>query len=73
MGFPRYHGAEGVEEFCRRLVDEAGVLLLPSTIYRSEVGPSFPDRFRLGYGRRGLAEGLAAMAEHIEHSVRAGS
>ena len=58
MGFPRYLGAEGVEEFCRRLVEEAGVLLLPSTIYRSEVGPSFPDRFRLGYGRRASTRGL---------------
>lgn len=73
MGFPRYLGAEGVEEFCRRLVEEAGVLLLPSTIYRSEVGPSFPDRFRLGYGRRGLDEGLAAMADHIDRRVGAGS
>jgi hypothetical protein len=49
------------------------VLLLPSTIYRSEVGPSFPDRFRLGYGRRGLDEGLAAMADHIDRRVGAGS
>ena len=73
MGFPRYLGAEGVEEFCRRLVEEAGVLLLPSTIYRSEVGPSFPGRFRLGYGRRGLDEGLAAMADHIDRRVGAGS
>ena len=73
MGFPRYLGAEGVEEFCRRLVEEAGVLLLPSTIYRSEVGPSCPDRFRLGYGRRDLDEGLAAMADHIDRRVGAGS
>ena len=50
---------------------EAGVLLLPSTIYRSEVGPSFPDRFRLGYGRRGLDEGLAAMADHIDRRLGA--
>ncbi|MEM7337157.1 MAG: pyridoxal phosphate-dependent aminotransferase [Actinomycetota bacterium] len=65
MGFPRYLGADGVEEFCRSLVEESGVLLLPSTIYRSEVGPSISDRFRLGYGRRGLDEGLAAMTTHI--------
>lgn len=65
MGFPRYLGSDGVEEFCRSLVEDAGVLLLPSTIYRSEVGPNITDRFRLGYGRRGLDTGLEAMAGHL--------
>ncbi len=66
MGFPQYLGQDGVDEFCRRLVEEAGVLLLPSSIYRSEVGPTITDRFRLGYGRRGLDAGIAAMTEHLE-------
>lgn len=66
MGFPRYLGPDGVEEFCRSLVEEAGVLLLPSTIYRSQVGPDHDDRFRLGYGRRGLDAGLEAMSAHLE-------
>lgn len=66
MGFPRYCGADGVEVFTRSLVEESGVLLLPSTIYRSHVGPNISDRFRLGYGRRGLDEGLAAMSEHLD-------
>ncbi len=66
MGFPRYRGADGVEAFTRSLVEQSGVLLLPSTIYRSHVGPNISDRFRLGYGRRGLDEGLAAMSEHLD-------
>ena len=65
MGFPRYLGGDGVEMFCRRLVEESGVLLLPSTIYRTELGDSIPDRFRLGYGRRGLDEGLTAITAHL--------
>ncbi|MEP1613919.1 MAG: aminotransferase class I/II-fold pyridoxal phosphate-dependent enzyme [Roseobacter sp.] len=65
MGFPRYKGAEGVEEFCRSLVEDCGVLLLPSTIYRSELSETPTDRFRLGYGRRGLDAGLAALEAHI--------
>ncbi len=65
MAFPRYLGADGVETFARRLVEEAGVLLLPGTIYRSDLGPTPPDRFRLGFGRRGLDAGLAAMTDHI--------
>lgn len=66
MGFPRYTGPEGVEAFAKRLVEEAGVLLLPSTIYSSALGPTPTDRFRLGYGRRGLDAGLAAMTAHLE-------
>lgn len=65
MAFPRYKGEEGVEEFSRALVEESGVLLLPSTIYSSELGPTPTDRFRLGYGRTGLDEGLAAMETHV--------
>lgn len=65
MAFPRYKGADGVEAFTRSLVEEAGVLLLPSTIYRSDLSETPADRFRLGYGRSGLDAGLAAMSEHI--------
>jgi len=65
MAFPRYKGAEGVEEFCRTLVEDSGVLFLPSTIYRSDLGSTPTDRFRLGLGRRGLDEGLAALEAHV--------
>jgi len=65
MAFPRYLGDDGVEAFARTLVEDAGVLVLPSTIYRSELGPTPPDRFRLGLGRRGLDAGLAAMTTHL--------
>ncbi len=65
MAFPRYKGKEGVEAFATSLVEEAGVLLLPSTIYSSELGPTPLDRFRLGFGRTGLDEGIAAMEAHI--------
>jgi len=65
MGFPRYKGADGVEAFCRDLVEESGVLFLPSTIYSSELGSTPTDRFRLGYGRKGLDEGIAALEAHL--------
>jgi aspartate/methionine/tyrosine aminotransferase len=65
MGFPRYLGADGAEAFAQRLVEEVGVLLLPGTIYRSDLGPTPTDRFRLGFGRRGLDEGLAALEAHL--------
>lgn len=65
MAFPRYKGSDGVTRFTERLVEESGVLLLPSTIYSSELGPTPNDRFRIGIGRTGLDEGLAAMESHI--------
>jgi aspartate/methionine/tyrosine aminotransferase len=60
IAYPRYLGSEGVEAFCARLVDDAGVLLLPATMYRSELMPTPPDRFRIGYGRFGMDEALEA-------------
>ncbi|WP_299730517.1 pyridoxal phosphate-dependent aminotransferase [uncultured Tateyamaria sp.] len=65
MAFPRYKGADGVEAFCQSLVEDSGVLFLPSTIYSSDLGPTPQDRFRLGFGRTGLDEGLAALDAHL--------
>ena len=69
MAFPRYKGSEGVEAFTRSLVEDSGVLLLPSTIYRSELCATPTDRFRLGFGRKGLDEGLAVLDAHIARRV----
>ena len=65
MAFPRYLGSEGVEEFCRRLVEESGVFLLPGSIYRSALAETPRDRFRIGFGRKGVPEGIARIDEHI--------
>ncbi len=65
MAYPRYKGSDGVETFCRLLIEKSGVLLLPSTVYQSALGDTPQNRFRLGYGRKGLNEGLAVMDEHI--------
>ena len=59
-GYPRYLGSDGVEEHCRRLIEEAGVLLLPASLFRSELAPAPTDRFRVGYGRAGIERGLEA-------------
>ena len=49
---PRYlRRGRAVEAFCADLVEQAGVLLLPASIYRSELTPTPPDRFRVGVGR----------------------
>ena len=61
MCFPRYLGADGVDAFCHDLVEQAGVVLLPASIYASALGDVPPDRFRIGVGRRDPEPALAAL------------
>jgi len=56
IAFPRYLKGD-VDAFCHRLVQEAGVLLLPGSLY----GPAFADHFRVGFGRSNLPEALSAL------------
>ena len=57
--FPRYKGGD-VEAFCARLLDAEGVLVLPASMYYSEIADAPTDHFRVGIGRLGLEEGVAA-------------
>lgn len=68
MGFPRYKGRENVNQFAESLVEESGVLVLPSNIYKSELGDTPTDHFRIGYGRLNLDAGIAAMDTHIANN-----
>ncbi|MGE8143771.1 aminotransferase class I/II-fold pyridoxal phosphate-dependent enzyme [Pseudomonas frederiksbergensis] len=65
IAYPRYLGAEGVERFTTDLVERTGVLLLPSSIYTSELGPTPPDRFRIGCGRAHIEEGLQVFRDYL--------
>lgn len=53
IGFAHFKPQRDVESFCDRLVREAGVLLLPGTVYDE------PRHIRFGYGRRNMPESLA--------------
>jgi aspartate/methionine/tyrosine aminotransferase len=66
VGYPRYRHAEGVEAFCARLVKQHGVMLLPASIFRSELMPTPTDRFRIGFGRQDFATGLSAMEAALD-------
>jgi aspartate/methionine/tyrosine aminotransferase len=65
VAYPRYLGQDGVETFCRRLVEEAGVVLLPASIYRSRLTPTPTDRFRIGFGRLHTKDGLDVMRNFL--------
>ena len=68
IAFPKYTGRDGVEHFCASLVEENGVLLLPASIYESELMDTPKDRFRIGFGREGIDSGIAAFQEFIERN-----
>ena len=66
VGYPRYNGPGSANEFCEDLVEKTGVLLLPPKIYHSELLKTPQDRFRIGYGRSTLADGLVAMRDYLK-------
>jgi aspartate/methionine/tyrosine aminotransferase len=53
IGFARLRPAQDVHAFCEELVRQAGVLLLPGTVYDE------PSHIRFGYGRRNMPACLA--------------
>jgi aspartate/methionine/tyrosine aminotransferase len=55
IGFARLKLQQNVQTFCDNLVREAGVLLLPGTVYDE------PHHIRFGYGRRSMPESLAQL------------
>jgi aspartate/methionine/tyrosine aminotransferase len=60
IAFPRLKIARDVEEFCLDLAQKKGVLLLPGNYY------DFGNRhFRIGFGRRNMAEGLERLEEYL--------
>jgi aspartate/methionine/tyrosine aminotransferase len=60
MAFPRYLAGD-VESFCDKVVREAGVLLLPGSIY-DDTG----NHFRLGLGRKNLPQAVARLEEFLK-------
>lgn len=61
VAFPRLTTGEPIEAWCSQLVEEAGVLLMPSTVY-GQPACAREGRFRLGFGRANMPEVLG----HLE-------
>ena len=71
VAYPRYKGSDGVEKFTHRLIEEANVLLLPASIFQSELSPLPRDRFRIGYGRSYVPAGIDAMRDWLAKQASA--
>lgn len=65
IGFVKYHGEEGVEAFCKRLLTEHGVLVLPASLYVSDLVRFSPQNFRIGFGRTIFQDGMAAIRKAL--------
>jgi aspartate/methionine/tyrosine aminotransferase len=60
IGFPRFKRDTGVDAFCEALVEAAGVLLLPGSVYDE------PRHVRFGFGRANMPEALQRLDDYLE-------
>lgn len=70
--YPEYLGGD-IDDFAARLVEQAGVLLLPASQFGDtgnyhRIGYS-GNHFRLGYGRRDMPDALARLEEYVLRGV----
>ena len=61
VGFVNYHAAESIDVFCHRAVEQAGVLLMPASIYELKT-----NHFRVGFGRTTMPSALKEFSRIIE-------
>lgn len=66
VAFPRLLTGEDVTAWCQELAAQAGVLLLPASVY-GDAQLAARGHFRLGFGRRNLP----ACLQHLEAWLRA--
>lgn len=71
ISYPRFTGRGHVEDFCTQLIEEEGVLLLPASLYRSELMEAPKDRFRIGFGRHNIDAGLEAFGNFMKRQHNA--
>lgn len=65
LAFPRYRGVEGADRFAQRLVLEAGVLVMPSSLWHSPLAAVPSDRLRIGLGKVEAVSALAALDAYL--------
>lgn len=59
--FPKLKMQMGAYDFCQKVVNEAGIMLLPSTVYDYDDG-----HIRIGFGRENMAEALEKFDEYLQ-------
>ncbi|KKQ66954.1 MAG: Aminotransferase [Candidatus Daviesbacteria bacterium GW2011_GWA2_38_24] len=64
IGFPKLKGYIDSLEFCQKVVNEAGIMLLPSTVYDYD-----NKHFRIGFGRENMPEALKKLEDYIGNNT----
>ena len=65
VAFPKMVVPGGVDAFCRRLVADSGVLLLPGRVY----GDDYDQHVRIGFGRANMAQSIEQLEHFLQHVV----
>lgn len=64
IAFPALLGDVQIDNFCERLAEQAGVLLLPGTVYDDT-----ENHFRMGFGRRNMPEALERLEAFLQYQT----
>jgi aspartate/methionine/tyrosine aminotransferase len=60
IAFPKLKGDLNTLDFCQKIVNEANIMILPSTVY------DYDDKhFRFGFGRENMPEALEKLIEYL--------
>lgn len=63
--FPKLKMQIGAYDFCQKVVNEAGIMVLPSTVY------DYDDKhFRVGFGRENMGEALGKLDEYLQTNFK---
>jgi len=63
VGFVKYQSPELIDAFCQRLIEKAGVLLLPASVYDVS-----SNHFRMGFGRANMPEALERLGTFVHRN-----
>jgi aspartate/methionine/tyrosine aminotransferase len=61
VGFVHYKTSESIDLFCKKLVENKGVLLMPASLYDVTT-----NHFRIGFGRINMPQALRKLEEFVE-------
>ena len=64
VGWVHYKGKEDIELFCKKLLRETGVLLMPASVY--DVKENY---FRIGFGQKDMVTAIGKLQQYLDMSA----
>lgn len=61
VGWVHYKGKEDVDLFCKKLLRDTGVLLMPASVY--DVNENY---FRIGFGHKDMVTAIGKLQQYLE-------